>query len=47
MKLIRYKLAKKSMTTDTEVLSKIFPIITDENPPTARPTFKITLLAIE
>ena len=35
------------MTIETLETSKIFPIITDEKPPIARPTFKMTLLAVE
>jgi hypothetical protein len=46
-KLIRYRLERKIMTTAVLDTSKIIPIMTEENPPMARPTFKITLLAVE
>ena len=35
------------MTTAVLDTSKILPMMTEENPPMARPTFKITLLAVE
>ena len=35
------------MTIEIPEASKILPIATDENPPRARPTFKITLLAVD
>ena len=46
-KLIRYRLERKIIATAVLDTSKIIPMMTEENPPMARPTFKITLLAVE
>lgn len=47
IKEMMYSDARKIITIGTPEASKILPMITDENPPIARPTLRMTLLAVE